>query len=233
MNNFILLTTARSGSTWLGTLIDSHPDAIMYGELFLPHEVPEKYQELRKHDPEKFFQFQSPIIRPWKTWDYLKHVFSHTPDKANGFKLMAWPFISHPEIIPYCNKHNIHVIYLHRDIEERVMSYAIAEQRNNFHNLEQNTDNKEKIELNVKRVQKLMQKQKRLEQLMLLMKKGISSPALYINYAQLEQNQNDTMNKVFEFLDLKPHTPQSGLHKSSSLPYAQRISNYDEVMKVF
>ena len=205
----------------------------MYGELFLPHEVPEKYQELRKRDPKKFFQFQSSTIRPWKTWEYLDHVFSYTPDKANGFKLMAWPLISHPEIIPYCNRHNIRVIYLHRELKERVISYAIAQAGNNFHNLEQRSDNKEKIELSVKRVQKLMQKQKRLEQLMLFMKKGISSPTLYIDYAQLAQNQNETMNEVFKFLDLKPCTSQSGLHKSSPLPYAQRISNYDEVMKVF
>ena len=229
MKNFILLTTPRSGSTWLGTYIDSHPQAVMYGELFLRHAVPEKYKELRANDPEKFFAFPSSTIRPWKTWQYLDHVFTRAPDMASGFKLMAWPFLTHPEVISYLNKNDIHIITLHRDLSERVLSYAVANHRNNFHNLSQDTDKKEKIILDMRKVKKLAYKQKKLTQLMNVLQKTISSPCLSLDYAQLQNAPESTLNNVFDFLGVSPHTATSPLHKSTPVPYKDILTNYDEI----
>lgn len=234
MTNFILLTTPRSGSTWLGSLLNDHPDILMYGELFLPHDVPEKYQELRQHDPDKFFRFResSPLRRPKVTTHYLDHVFN-SAEKSVGFKLMAYPLITHPEIIFYCRKHNIRLIHLTRNTQDRVISYAIAEARNNFHNLKEPTDNKEKITLNVKKVKKLYKKQKNLAKILSVLVNNTSRTHLSIDYEELIKNQSDTLQKIYGFLDLNPHEATSSLQKTVALPHQEIVENFEEIEPIF
>lgn len=234
MSHFIILTTPRSGSTWLGSLLDDHPKIDVYGELFLNHDVPEKYAALRKNDPEKFFRFkeQSKLRRPKVTSAYLDKVFNSS-ETTIGFKLMAAPLIKHPEILRYCKRHQIRVIHLTRNTQDRVISYAIANIRNNFHNLEQETDSIEKITLDLKTVQKLYKRQKLLDNALKVIIKFIRSPKISIDYDDLHHNTDDTLNKIHEFLGLSAHKPTSDLHKSSPIPYEDVIENYDDIKKIF
>lgn len=206
----------------------------MYGELFLPHNVPEKYQELRAQDPEKFFRFceTSSLKRPKVTHAYLDHVYERS-ENATGFKLMAWPFMTHPEILSYCKKNDIHIIYLTRNIQERVISYAVAEKRNHFHSLEQHTESEEKIILDKKRVTKLYKKQRLLSNLLDFIVKRSSSPVLSIDYEQLHDSPDDTMHQIHEFLGLKEHKPSSSLLKTATASYEAMVKNIDDVKAVF
>lgn len=232
--HFIILTTPRSGSSWLSSLLDDHPDLSVYGELFLEHAVPKEYEELRAKDPDKFFQFRvkNKIIRPGATYAYLDYVFEKEK-RGSGFKLMAAPLIKHPEIILYCNKNDIKVIYLTRPSEERTLSYAVAEQRNHFHKIKQNIDKKEKIEINLKRAQKIYFKQRILSKTLNVLVNAIKSPLLTISYSQLVQNTEKTVHDIHTFLGIKEHTASSEFEKLSETPYSDQIKNYDDVMKVF
>lgn len=234
MSHFILLTTPRSGSTWLGSLLDDHPDITMYGELFLPHDVPAKYQVLRQNDPQKFFRFRetSRLRRPKVTTAYLDHVFKEA-EKSVGFKLMAYPLLTHPEIIFYCKKHKIRLLHLTRNTQDRVLSYAIAELENNFHNLGQDIDKKNKITLSVKRVKKLYKKQTILSKALRLIINNISHLSLSIEYDELLQNKADTLQKIYDFLNVPAHTPNSHLQKNLTRPYPEIIENYDDIEKIF
>lgn len=234
MGHFIILTTPRSGSTWLGSLLDDHPEVDVYGELFLNHDVPEKYQELRQNDPEKFFRFRETagLKRPKVTTAYLDKVFDHSENTV-GFKLMATPLIKHPEILLYCKHHNIHVIHLTRNTQDRVISYATAEMRDNFHNLNQQSDLPEKITLEPKKVQKLYKRQKLLDTALKNIIKFIRCPKISIDYDDLYQNTDDTIAKIHEFLDLSPHKSASDLQKSATTPYAELIENYADIEKIF
>lgn len=234
MKNFLLLTTPRSGSTWLGTLLDDHPDVSMYGELFLPHDVPEKYKELRQHDPEKFFRFKekSKKHRPGVTHDYLDHVYK-TSENAVGFKLMAWPFLIHPEIMSYCKHNDIYILHLTRNAQERTISYAVAEQRNNFHSLEQESELKEKITLDKARVKKLYKKQRALSSALNLFVKNTSSKVLSTDYSDLLDEPDETMQKIYDFLELTPHNPTSMIQKTTSDNYQDVVANMKEIETIF
>jgi len=234
MSHFIILTTPRSGSTWLGSLLNDHPKVDVYGELFLPHDVPDKYADMRKNDPEKFFRFReaSRLKRPKVTSAYLDKVFSASKN-ACGFKLMAAPLIKHPEILLYCKRNQIKVIHLTRNTQDRVISYAIAKQRNNFHNLKQPSDLSDKITLDIKTVQKLYRRQKLLDNALKVITKIIRSPKISIDYQELHQNTDDTLNNIHEFLGLTAHKPTSDLQKSSSIPYQEQIENFNDIEKIF
>jgi LPS sulfotransferase NodH len=75
MKKFIILTTQRSGSTWLTDLLNNHPHVRCYSELFLnrdrPNEIKPWHQEA---DPNDFFysyKKNSKIPRPFSTFKYL------------------------------------------------------------------------------------------------------------------------------------------------------------------
>ncbi|MEM9470093.1 MAG: sulfotransferase, partial [Pseudomonadota bacterium] len=172
--NFIILTTQRTGSTWLGTLLDSHPDVKVYGELFLSYDVPEKYQDLRRHDPDKFFRFkkENKGIRPWITWNYLDHVFDYHSDQVGSLKLMIWPLIKHFEILFYLKGHKIPVIILKRNLKDRVFSYALAEERESFHKLEEDNEKiPKKISLDPKKIKKIAKRYKKFDYFLHLVEK--------------------------------------------------------------
>ncbi len=232
--NFIILTTQRSGSSWLSSLIDSHPDITMYGELFLDQPVPLEYQTLREKDPDRYFQFckTSKSKRPKVTSEYLDMVFQHH-EGVSGFKLMTAPFIKHPEIILYCNKRNIKVIHLTRDIEERVLSHTIAEQRNHFHNIKENIDIKRKIDLNYKIVARLHKKQKIYDSTVKMIMKTIKPPTLCIDYAQLHNKTEKTIKTIYEFLNVEYYKPQSEFKKVISKSHYEQIRNADEIRQIF
>lgn len=234
MTRFILLTMPRSGSTWLGTLLDDHPDIAMYGELFLDHDVPEKYKELRRHDPEKFFLYRkkSSSRRPKVTRIYLDKVFSGDK-KTIGFKLMAYPLLRHPEIIFYCKKHDIRLVYLTRNIRDRVISYAVAEQRDHFHKLSEQSDLKEKITLDQKRVMTLYKRQKALSNILDFIIKKLPVQVMHLDYDDLAGHQDKIMGDLYHYLGVSPHQPDSHIQKTLSRPYEDIITNFSEIDKIF
>lgn len=233
MKNFTILTTPRTGSTWLGTLLDSHPDIKVYGELFLPYDVPEKYEDLRQHDPDKLFRFKKEEkgIRPWITWKYLDHVFSYHPDQVGSFKLMAWPLIKNFEILFYLKGHKIPVIYLKRNLTDRVLSYAIAQQRKDFHSLN-GQSNDERITLDLDFVKRFARRQRLLDRMLSVLLPFIGKQVLTIDYDALEENTGKELYKIYDFLGVSAVPGDSPIEKSVSVPYKNVVENYDDVMKI-
>lgn len=85
---FCVITTQRSGSAWLTTLLDSHPHIIAFDEIFLSR-TPRKPQDryyLRFYD----FRKQNSAQRPWITFKYLDSFVNsyHEPHQFIGFKVM-------------------------------------------------------------------------------------------------------------------------------------------------
>lgn len=239
MKNFIILTTPRTGSTWLGTLLDSHPDIIVHGELFLPYDVPDKYKELRRHDPHKFFRYRmdEKSFRPWATWKYLDYALSYHNDKHSAFKLMAWPLIKHLEILLYIKKHKIPVIYLKRSLKDRVLSYAIAEKTGSFHKLSKEYEEKipkteEKVTINPVFTKKIAKKHRFFDFWLKILTKTIKKHVLTVNYNDLEHNTGKELVKIYNFLGLSAVAGDSPIEKTSTRNYDDLIENYDEAMKV-
>jgi len=237
MKNFIILTTPRTGSTWLGTLLDGHSDIVTYGELFLPYDVPEKYQDLRRNDPEKYFRFKKEhrYIHPLKTWHYLDSVFNHHVDKNSGFKLMAWPLIKNPMMALYILKRKIPIIYLKRDIKDRVLSYEIAAQKDSFHDLktEKTPLNAEKVTLSPSKVKKRLLRERFFDFYLNLLTKIAKKHCVCIDYSDLEQNTDQKMAEIYSFLGLTPQSAESIIQKSSVSSFEESIENFAEINQLF
>ena len=118
--HFVLLTTQRTGSSWLTTLIDSHPDADAYGELFLPGEGARPPWGARQ--VERFWSARGKLAgsgraprRPRATFSYLDYLFaSNAEARAIGFKLMYDQAVKYPETLVYCMRNRARVIHLIR-----------------------------------------------------------------------------------------------------------------------
>jgi LPS sulfotransferase NodH len=85
MTQFVVLSQMRSGSTWLVSLLDSHPEIQCLGELLRPpgsKRVPLIVNKLDR-------KFADDEYRHHNYREYLQAAFALSPDKkAHGFKLM-------------------------------------------------------------------------------------------------------------------------------------------------
>jgi LPS sulfotransferase NodH len=114
---FVILTTQRTGSTWLVTLLDSHPRVATYGELFLDAES--RRPPFGAAGLERFAYFRGAsglrARRPLRTFAYLDQLFAGTDGTAAvGFKLMYSQLRRYPEIALYLCARRVRVIHLVR-----------------------------------------------------------------------------------------------------------------------
>lgn len=238
-SHFIILAPPRSGSSWLGSLLDHHSQITVFGELFLPYAVPNEFKQFRANDPVKFFQYchENKGIRPFITGAYLDHVFQNQ-SCATGFKLMCPPFVKHPEIIHYCNTRQIKVIYLRRTIKDRILSYATAEKKGQFHQLghiedHSNTKSDTLMTLDIKRVKALYQKQRWIERLTESMLHFLSAPVTHIHYDDLSNDTEAVIKDLHTFLCVNHEPPMSNFQKVTDGCWSKKIRNFDEINSIF
>lgn len=133
---FCILTTQRSGSAWLKTLLNNHPKVKCFGEVFL-YRGPKggKYSDphyLRYYD----FKKRENIVRPWSVFKYMDSFFDDYPGEyeAIGFKLMYNQLFARPEICLSLLKHKYKIIHLIREnYLDRILSCEGQKQLSNPH----------------------------------------------------------------------------------------------------
>lgn len=232
---FVVLTTNRSGSTWLMSTLNSLPHTTAQGELFLPRlRVAEKRWDSDFARP-RFIETK-PVglpFRPFSVFSYLNALYS-TPG-AVGFKLMYEQLGLYPEILAYLVRHHMRVVHLvRRNHLDVVLSYAVKARLGRAHLLSgQSAPADLCVEL---ATEKLMPKLAWLEK-----KQNIARTLLrWCNLPHLEVAYEDLLRDqayfcpVWEFLSLKPaeQMPQSTLIKIRKGGHRDMISNYDAVKAV-
>jgi len=92
-----ILTTQRSGSTWLSTLLDSNPQIQGFRELFIDQEFVFPDTQVSTFS---LYQRNNQGSRPGITFEYLSKLDSYLGDQeAIGFKLMYDQLLDYPELI--------------------------------------------------------------------------------------------------------------------------------------
>jgi len=116
---FLLLTTQRTGSTWLQTLLDSHPRIAVHGEMFLLHAS--RHPPFGADGVERFEYYTERAgdghrsARPYRTFAYLDTLFAaHSEASAVGFKMMYDQVFRHPEVLAYLVRRDVKVVHLVR-----------------------------------------------------------------------------------------------------------------------
>ncbi len=122
MMKFIIYGVQRSGTSYVGSLLDSHPDIIAMGEpLCIPvtgslcyentHRYPQYLKKYNKGDNEETF------------YEYFESIYSSLDANAIGFKLMHNQISQYPYILKYLREHSFKMICIKRtNILKRYLS---------------------------------------------------------------------------------------------------------------
>ena len=234
-SKFVVLTTNRSGSTWLMSTLNSLPHVTAQGELFLPRaRVSERRWDSDFACP-RFIETKSEglTFRPFSVFSYLNALYS-TPG-AVGFKLMYAQLGFYPEILAYLMRHRMRVVHLvRRNNLDVVLSYAVKAKIGRAHLLlGQSAPDDMRVELDtenlIRRLEWLQKKQSIARKLL----SGCRLPHLEVAYEDLLRDQAH-FRLIWEFLSIKPEKdmPQSTLVKIRKGGQRDVVSNYDEVKKV-
>ena len=110
---FVVLTSSRTGSTWLIDLLNMQPGVEAHGELFL--EQPRSTPAIAgRADFRRFIEVHGTpgLTRIPRVFSYLNELY-RTPHTV-GFKLMYTQLRRHPEILAYLVARRVRVVHLIR-----------------------------------------------------------------------------------------------------------------------
>jgi len=232
---FVVLTTNRSGSTWLMSTLNSLPQVTAQGELFLPRiRVKDRRWDSDFSRP-RFIETKSKglAFRPFSVFAYLSDLY-RTPGTV-GFKLMYAQLRSYPEILAYLIRHRIRVVHLiRRNHLDVLLSYAIKAKIGQAHLLSgQSAPDDIHVELDSENLigrLEWLQKQQTMARKLL---RWSRLPHLEVSYEDLLRDQAH-FYLIWDFLSIqsKEQTPQSTLVKIRREGQRDVISNYDQVKEV-
>lgn len=212
---FIVLTRARSGSNFLLSLLDSHPQIYVRGEVF------------------KWLKGTT-YKRVWNTHLTKQPYFI----KAAGVKI----FYNHPEDADYpqlwddlAKDPKIRILHLIRGNTLRnFLSHKVAVKYDVWYLKKSDKSvkyNPDPMTLDPDELmQAHIQSNEDIAKFETLFK---DHPIHRVYYEDLVANRNQEYAKVLEFLDLPPHTPTSDEKRTLVKPLRESIENYDELKQHF
>jgi len=228
MVKFVILTTQRSGSTFLWRYLDSHPEISSHGEMFL--------KSLQRSDGYPAY-WKSGLIKRMNHFyapdrsvrNYIDHFLSTCEKhKAAGFKLMYNQLSPYPELERWILNENVHVLHLIRkNILKMILSRETAARRQLYHNTEKNTQ-KLKVPLAAQSLIKdIGEVEKEVEY---HRDKCSNVPYLEIYYEDYFQNIVERTQVLLDFLGIEQNNNMHcELKKINTESLRDIIENYDEV----
>lgn len=234
---FSVLTTQRSGSTWLIGLLNQLENTTACDELFLNRnrKPDKKYWDSDSPYP-RFIEFQSKesrTIRPFSVFSYLDKLYSQPG--AVGFKLMYSHLKAYPEILAYLMYKKIAVIHLIRQNHLDVLISSHVKNKTGRAHVLPGEQRPEKIQIDLEphtlipTLEKLQQKQDFIRKLL----HQCHLSHFEVIYEDLVRDPA-TFNQIWNFLgiDSPSSIPASKLVKIRRGSHADVIGNYKEVEAV-
>jgi LPS sulfotransferase NodH len=234
-SDFIVLTTNRSGSTWVMSTLNSLPNVTAQGELFLPRNRSSEKRWDSEFSIPRYIEAQSNgfALRPFSVFSYLDELYSTLGHV--GFKLMYKQLGLYPELLIYLIRHKIRVIHLvrknHLDV---LLSYAVKANLGQAHLLEgQAAPDNMQITLDVDNLENQMRRLEIKQDLARKMLAWSKLANIEIVYEQLLRDPSQ-FQRIWDFLDIKPgdEMPRSPLIKIRKGSHREVIRNYEEVKEV-
>lgn len=233
--NFIVLTSNRSGSVWVMSTLNNLQYVTAQGELFLPRpRVSEKRWDSGFAIP-RFIEAKSEGLpfRPFSVFSYLNDLYN-TPGTV-GFKLMYTQLRSYPEILAYLIRYRIRVVHLvRRNHLDVVLSYAVKEKIGQAHLLSGDSAPDDiQVSLDTKNLIKQLEWLQKKQNLARKLLRWCRLPHLEISYEDLLRDQS-YYGQIWDFLAIKPkkQMSQSPLVRIRKGTHCEVISNYDNVKEV-
>jgi hypothetical protein len=239
MKRFVILSTQRSGSTWLRDVLDNHPAVLSYGELFLNTELERPRTD--RFGPRDVAFFESHLrlrnvgsgafSRARASISYLNELYRPRPEiEAVGFKLMYGQLRRQPLIAPYMALRRVHVIHLVRtNLLDVIVSRATVAERQVAHTWE----SVDQIQVTIPPAQLLAELralQRSVERARRLLR-ALPVPVLEVHYESFI-GEPRRFDELFEFLGLSAAADspvRSSMKKLNVASRSEIISNYADV----
>ena len=229
---FIVFTTNRSGSTWLMSTLNSLPNVIAQGELFLAR----KRSSERRWDSdfacERYIEAKPGGLpfRPFSVFSYLDWLYC-TPGTV-GFKLMYQQLGHFPEILLYLKRHRIRVIHLIRQNQLDVLvSGVIKASIGRAHILAgQSAPDHLKVALRTENLVQQLEQLRRRQNMATKLLRWCNLPYIEVVYENLVRDKNH-FRSIWNFLSIDPghNSVEANTVKTRRGGHRDVIVNYDEV----
>jgi LPS sulfotransferase NodH len=224
---FVIVGTQRTGTTYIRTMLDNHPDVRCIGEAFLKAKKGSEY--FHTYVDERNIGFLQRTLHKKRVLnEYLDVIYGQEQFKAIGFKLMLNQ--SNPLLKRYFDERRVKVIVLVREnILKTLLSRETAKRRNVFH-LKGDQRQFEKITLDcedlVARLDKIEREKEQL--------RGFTDgEALHVTYEQVLENGQREFRRMLSYIEVDDdRTLHSPLVKINPNSIRDIVSNYEEVEKV-
>ncbi len=235
---FVLLSTQRSGSTWVIDVLNDHPRLVAYSELFLQDgrgrpiwggakdkvfwaEHLSRAQGSAKATRDLLFEYLDDVLAP------------RAGIAALGFKLMYGQLGAHPDLWEYLSSRR--AVFLHlirKNLLDIVLSRATAAARDVHHARAGLVPPPIRVQLDTAR---LVRELERLEREREQARERLSRSGLFcaeVFYEELCATPS-AFERLFEFLGAGPGRPEpsSSLRKLNTAPQEELIENYDGVRR--
>lgn len=236
--NFVLLTTYRSGSTWVMDVLNQLDGVTTYAELFHRPTVADRQEAARTErylaETLRAYPHYYPDghsgIRPTAVWRYLAALYERPG--AVGFKLMYPHLLALPEIWPFVMQRRISVVHLVRQNALDVIISREMRRATQVTHRVAGDDARPQLQLTLDPDWLLgrlgaLQRHVRLARKLLSMT-GVRH--LELHYEALKQDAA-MFTAVADFLEVAAplHLPQSRLTRLVRSGYRDTLANYDDV----
>lgn len=227
MIKFIVLSTQRSGSSYLCSLLDKHPDIRCVEEIFMPrNRNPVTYRTWRNAS---FGRKLKHLFTRQESIDaYLEELCAGQPKlDAFGFKLMYGQVARYPEILNWCKRNDVRVVHLIRkNALKMVVSRQVALKRGVY--LSTRPVEAVTVNLDTRRLIPELQQSDRLVQ----HNRELFSmlPCIETSYEEVMKDRDEQLRRVQTFLGCHVNLQLSSeLVKTSPDSLENLIDNYGEV----
>jgi LPS sulfotransferase NodH len=234
---FVLLSTQRSGSTWVIDMLNSHSRIAAYSELLL---------ENARGTPEWGGAKDMPFFESFldgyaknnhkeldnALFQYLDTVFEPRMSfEAIGFKLMYTQAGAYPDVVKYITQHGVHLCHLIRNNHlDKLISKKLAVTRGVFHARSGEQLNVARIRLNTATLLSELDREEKDVNVARQRYARLGLPYIEVYYEELKRTLPG-FGQLIAFLGLDPiaHSLHSTLRIVNESDHVDVIENYDSV----
>ena len=228
---FVVLATQRTGSSWVASMLSSHPAVLTNVELFDPRgEEPPYFAEYaREHSVGR-----DPLARARLCFAYLNEIYLPEPGlDAVGFKLMYGQARRNAAVVAYLLARRVRIVHLVRsNLLDIVVSRETAGARGRFHSSEADAA-PVTVCLDPPTVAARLAALDRHVRVVRRLLRLARSPTIEVTYEHLVADRGGFV-AILHFLGVEnAHRPlSSDFRKINPFGKRETIANYDEIRAV-
>ena len=233
---FCVITTARSGSSWLSSLLDSHPQIKAFAEPFLWRKYRPNWTD---EDFPSYYNYKNntSIKSPWIMFKYLDILDSYKAEKdfdIIGFKVMYSQIMQNPEMLIKFVLDRYKIVHLVRQNYLDILISRAALQQHGLVHSQKNPTKTTKVVLNTSSLIEDLSRLDRNYKIIRIVLKLMPLPVMEIKYESLVENRDKLLCLLADFLEVDSTsiTLHSKFKRTNPGVYEDKIANYNQVLEI-